>query len=87
MSNLEYERILDEICLTETMPIDKIDEICNFAHKQIYSALASIDGTRKDRQAQRDHEIFGYRHDDVTEFNAEWQTYMEENWQNFEQAC
>jgi len=87
MSNLEYEKILDEVCLTKTMQVDKIDEMCKFAHQQIYSALASVDGNRKDRQAWRDHELFGYHHDDVESFNADWRTYMEENWQNFEQAC
>ena len=82
-----YDVVLDKVCRMDNMPMNWYDDLCNVAHKMIYDTLAEIDGTRKNRIERRNHEIFGYFADDRKTFNSEWNTYMAENWDNFEPCC
>lgn len=66
----EYDKIIDMLCLTGKMPIQMIDNVCDYARKSINNALALADGDRKSRIEQRNATIFG----DIASFKKDYRS-------------
>lgn len=83
MNEAIYNNLVNMVCELGCIPMDVIDTLCQCAHDQIIQGVKDT-STRKDRKSKRDVELFGWFKQDRSTFNAEWDTYLEENWDNME---
>lgn len=74
---MEYDRIIDMLCLTGKMPVNLFDKVTEYARQSIASAIAMAD-EKETRRARRDREIFGEIADFKASYKSEWLDYEEE---------
>ena len=81
--DMEYDKIIDMLCLTGKLPVNMVDSVCEYAKQSIVDALKVADGNAESRKAKREELLFG----DVASFKADyksaWFDYEVENMANF----
>ena len=76
--NETYDRIIDMLCLTGRMPLNIVEDVCNYARKSIDNALALADGDRKSRIESRNNAIFGDIASFKNDYRSAWLDYENE---------
>ena len=79
----KYDKIIDMMCITGKIPVNIIDDVCEYAKKSIIDALKVADGTPESRKAKREELLFGEVADFKANYKSAWLDYEEENHANF----
>jgi len=81
--NEMYDKVIDMLCLTGCMPLNMMEDVCDYARKAIDNALTLADGDRHSRIDARNNTIFGDIASFKQQYRSAWYDYENEYAYNF----